>query len=54
MGFALTFANFFGYTSRKSELGYKAMVVSFCSKVWSLGYLLGRQDLILVLKPKAC
>jgi SAM-dependent methyltransferase len=51
MGFALTFANILGYTSRKTELGFTSNVVRLASTIWSLGYRFGRADLILILKP---
>ncbi len=52
MGFALTFANLLGYTSRNTVLGSKASIIKICSRIWSIGYRFGRSDLILVFKPK--
>jgi hypothetical protein len=51
MGFALTFANILGYTSRNSQLGFAAYLVKICSRIWSIGYRFGRSDLVFVLKP---
>ena len=51
MGFALTFANMFGYTSRNTELGFTTSIVRLFSTIWSFGYRFGRSDLILVMRP---